>query len=107
MNSTYWLWYNRVTNQGGDCSPPCHSLMTVVGGKNVVKYVTNPRNYSEAYFYFAPRVMLSQELPLYSGLSLLAELGGYLGLTLGASMLDLLLLGANACEAHVKRTEKQ
>ena len=33
-------------------------------------------------------MVISEELPFYSGLSLLAEIGGYLGLLLGISFLN-------------------
>ena len=37
------------------------------------------------YFYLNKRVVISEEHHFYSGLSLLAEIGGYLGLLLGIS----------------------
>ena len=36
-------------------------------------------------FYFEKRVLMSEENYFYTGLSLLAEIGGYLGLLLGVS----------------------
>ena len=39
-------------------------------------------------FYFEKRVLLSEEHYFYTGLSLLAEIGGYLGLLLGVSFLN-------------------
>jgi hypothetical protein len=103
VNTTFWLQYNRATNQGDDCMAPCHSLMVVVGGRNSIKYETNPRDYSEAYIYFPPRIMLSEELELYTVLTLLAEIGGYLGLTIGAALLDVVMLLADGFEAHLKK----
>ena len=41
------------------------------------------------YFYYEKRVVKSEEHFFYSGLSLLAEIGGYLGLLLGISFLNL------------------
>ena len=38
--------------------------------------------------YFEKRVVMSKEHYFYSGLSLLAEIGGYLGLLLGISFLN-------------------
>ena len=40
-------------------------------------------------FFFPKKVIVSQEVLAYSFLSLIAELGGYLGLTLGVSLLQL------------------
>ena len=39
-------------------------------------------------FYFEKRVLLSEEHYFYTGFSLLAEIGGYLGLLLGVSFLN-------------------
>ena len=39
-----------------------------------------------AYFYFAPKVMKTTEHFFYTALSLMAEIGGYLGLLLGVSL---------------------
>ena len=39
-------------------------------------------------FYFEKRVLMSEENYFYTGLSLLAEIGGYLGLLLGVSFLN-------------------
>jgi len=105
VNTTFWLHFNRATNQGNDCLAACHTLIVVVGARNSINYVTNPRKHSEAYLYFPPRVMLSEEVELYSLLSLLAEIGGYLGLTLGAALLDVVTILADAYEAHLKRKE--
>ena len=40
------------------------------------------------YFYLSKRVVVSEEHHFYSVLSLLAEIGGYLGLLLGVSFLN-------------------
>jgi hypothetical protein len=36
--------------------------------------------------YYAPRTMFSEELEFYTSLSLMAEIGGYVGLLLGVSL---------------------
>ena len=68
-----------------------------------------------AYFYFAPKVMKTEEHFFYTELSLLAEIGGYLGLLLGVSLwhfaswvADLLQDRINKIEAKEKiKPEKQ
>ena len=40
------------------------------------------------WFYFEKRVVLSKENYFYSGMTLFAEIGGYLGLLLGVSFLN-------------------
>ncbi|XP_040580132.1 uncharacterized protein [Lepeophtheirus salmonis] len=81
-NMTFWMFYNRVTNQMKDCLDPCSFLIINVGAKN---YKTINESYGELLLYYAPKVMLSQEHYLYQVLSLLAEIGGYVGLLLGVS----------------------
>ena len=78
INVTFWIGWNRITNQEKDCLAPCHTTLVNVGAKNYMKY--NNRNYSQVYFYFPSRVTKSEEHYLYSGLKLLAQIGGYLGL---------------------------
>jgi len=103
VNETFWLHYSKSTNQGNDCQVPCQSLMVTIGGRNTIKYeAEKSRNYSEVYIYYPPRVMLSQETDLYSKLTLLAEIGRYLGLTIGASMLQVALIASDAYEKYVK-----
>ena len=47
-------------------------------------------SFPQAYFYFAPRVIKSQEHYLYDFDTLIAEIGGYVGLLLGFSFAHLL-----------------
>lgn len=47
--------------------------------------VVQERDYGEVYFYFSPRVKHSSEHYFYSFLSLMGEVGGYVGLFLGFS----------------------
>ena len=36
MNDTFWMAWNRVTNQRNDCFNPCMIVLTSVGGKNLI-----------------------------------------------------------------------
>ena len=87
INTTFWIYWNRVTNQRKDCNKPCQSIVINIGGKNYEK--DEDLNYGTALFYFASTSTQSKENYLYSFTSLVAEIGGYLGLLLGYSCLDL------------------
>ena len=87
INSTFWIHWNRITNQLSDCPIPCDSLKVNVGGKNVKKI--SPNQTASWLIYFPTRIMISTEEDLYPSLSMLAEIGGYLGLLLGFSLWNL------------------
>ncbi len=69
-----------------DCAVPCEAVTVSVSGKNT-KNTSN--SYGRAYFYFAPRVVTNEEKFFYGFVSTLAEIGGYVGLLLGVSLLHL------------------
>ena len=78
INTTFWIAWNRITNQEKDCMVPCHTTLVNVGAKNYQKFEN--RTYSQMYFYFPSRVAKSEEHYLYTTLKLIAQVGGYLGL---------------------------
>ena len=78
INTTFWIGWNHITNQEKDCLAPCHSTLVNVGGKNVAN-LSDPTP-SQIYLYFSARVTKSQEHYLYSFLTLIGRIGGYLGL---------------------------
>jgi hypothetical protein len=57
--------------------------------------------------YFQPRVMRSEEHHLYTVLSLLAEIGGYVGLLLGYSLLHAASSISSFLETKIKIMEQQ
>jgi len=75
---------------------PCHTLIVNVGGKNVITVENS--SYAQLNLYFPPRITVSQEIPLYTTMSLVAEIGGYLGLTLGVSVLEIFLMAGDALQ---------
>ena len=87
VNASYWIYWYRITNQLNDCNKPCKSVVLNIGGKNY-KYDGNT-TYATALFYFSMTSTQTTEHYLYSPTSLFAEIGGYLGLLLGYSCLDL------------------
>ena len=80
-----------------DCAVPCEAVTVSVSGKNT-KNTSN--SYGRAYFYFAPRVVTNEEKFFYGFVSTLAEIGGYVGLLLGVSLLHLASL-INRCEKNI------
>ena len=39
INTTYWIAWNRVTNNFNDCYETCRDLKVIVGGRNMKKVV--------------------------------------------------------------------
>ena len=104
INTTFWIAWNRVTNQKKDCMIPCHSLQVTVGGKN---YQNTTKTKGYLYLYFAPRVPKSTEHFLYTFLSLIAEIGGYVGLLLGYSLFNLAAWTSDLIQAKIKDMEER
>ena len=75
-----------------------------VSGKNYKKHSKNDTGL--LYFYFAQRVPLSKEHYFYLFLSLLAEIGGYVGLLLGYSLFNLAALINSLIEGKIKTMEE-
>ena len=105
INTTFWTAWNRVTNQLNDCSDPCESLFINVGGKNLRS--VQDQDYGELYLYFAPKVVISQEHYLYDFVTLMAEVGGYVGLLLGFSFAHLLEWFNAAFENSMRHYEQK
>ena len=104
INKTYYTYWNRITNQRNDCNKPCKSVVLNIGGKNYeYKNETNP---GIGLFYFSMTSTQSKEKELKSFLSLVAEIGGYMGLLLGYSCLDLASTIRNASEKRSLRRIK-
>ena len=77
-NTSFWIGWNRITNQMKDCLNPCHTTITNIGAKNFQKL--DDDTYGFMYLYFLSRVVVSEEKYLYSFLKLIGQIGGYLGL---------------------------
>lgn len=104
INATFWTHWNHVTNQKDDCPVPCHTLQIILGAKNYFQNTNN--SHARIILYFAPRTMVSQELLLYTPLSLFAEIGGYVGLLLGVSILNFAAWMSDLLERNVSRMTK-
>ena len=64
------------------------------------------RDYGPLYLYISPRTMFSEELPLYTPLSMFAEIGGYVGLLLGVSLWNFASLISDMLEVKIKKIEE-
>ena len=80
-------------------------MQVTVSGKNFKKHSSNET--ALLYFYYAQRVPLSKEHYFYLFLSLIAEIGGYVGLILGYSLFNLAAV-INACiNAKIQSMEEK
>ena len=61
------------------------------------------RDYGQLFLYFAPRTMYSEEKIFYTPLSLFAEIGGYVGLLLGVSLLNFATWISDVLQVHMKK----
>ena len=108
INTTFWIAWNRVTNQKKDCNVPCHSASVNLGAKNYQKEPNSTiasQTHALLYLYYAPRATQSIEHWLYTILSLFAEIGGYVGLLLGYSLFNLASSISDVIETRIKRME--
>ena len=92
INKAFWIYWNRVTNQRKDCLSPCNQLLIDVGSKDIDRKPLNNNQTSQLLLYFPPRVLRSNENYLYTILTLLAEIGGYMGLLLGYSLFNFTII---------------
>ena len=106
INTTFWIAWNRVTNQKKDCLIPCHSLTVNLGAKNFVKKNTTEQDYALLYLYYAPRVTKNIEHRLYTYLSLFAEIGGYVGLILGYSLFNVAAWISDLIEKRITKISR-
>ena len=66
------------------CSTMDVTIMAAASYKNLRR-----GNFAEVKFRFKEKIKIYQEVESYEFLDLVADLGGYLGLTLGLSLLDI------------------
>ena len=94
ISTCYWIWKNRVQSDADDCTLPCHSVFVRLDAKD--GHIMNDRKeYAILYLYFPKNIAKSKEHFLYHSNNLFAEIGGYVGLLLGLSLLDLFIWANN------------
>ena len=98
------LWGYLSNEAIGSCGIPC-SIMDINFGYPII----DTTNIDEAYvkLYFKMAVNIHRNILAYSTLSFLAEVGGYIGLLLGFSLLDLSKVIKNLTPGIKKRNVKR
>ena len=78
INTTFWISWNRITNQKRDCLRQCHTTLINVGAMNEQIYVDEKHGKLQAYF--SSSVLQSRERYFITILKLAGQIGGYIGL---------------------------
>ena len=73
------------------CRRPCTSMKVQLTLQDKTK---NDENFGNVRFRFRTKVEVTREIYTKTFLMLLAEIGGYLGMTIGVSLLDLKWIGS-------------
>lgn len=73
-----------------DCPLPCSTMNVILGFPKYDKVYSSEK--ARAKIYFKRRVTEKKNVVPYDWVSFLAEIGGYMGLLLGWSMLDLTMV---------------
>ena len=89
VDSSLFRKYNIFRKKAFDtyCSNPCAKMDVSMITTSI--NTKHSKNEAMANFYFQYRIKVSRALFRYNELTLLAEVGGYLGLLLGISLLDI------------------
>ena len=98
------LWEYWSNEAIASCGIPC-SIMDINFGYPII----DTTNIEEAYvkLYFKMAVNIHRNILAYSTLSFLAEVGGYIGLLLGLSLLDLSKVLQNVSPSIKKKKVKR
>ena len=92
-NQFSYLLTNLTVSSWSSCRTPCITMGITLGYPIYAKNDVPSESYLK--FYFKSRVNVRKSVVAYSGTSLMAEVGGYIGLLLGFSLLDLTKLVKN------------
>ena len=98
------LWEYLTNEAIGSCGIPC-SIMDINFGYPIIG--TKPIDEAYVKLYFKMAVNIHRNILAYSTLSFLAEVGGYIGLLLGFSLLDLSKVIKNLTPKIKKRNVKR
>ena len=93
----------RMKNSSGDplSFRPCHMTQVDLSQTALITNVFNKKGKKKASkldFYYQKLVIKATEKPLYTFLEMVGESGGYVGILLGFSILDLLLMFSRRME---------
>lgn len=101
-------WF-RVTNQQHDCQTPCNHILTELAKSGNYYSANTDENSTVAIFriYFQESISLSQEDYIMKFLNLVADLGAYLTILLGVSILDGVLYIMDLINERDKKKEQE
>ena len=85
VTKAFLIQISRYRNQKEDCNHPCHSLV-IQGGSKVVN---DTKKIGKTRIFFQPLVPVTKEKYLYLFGDMFADIGGYVGILLGYSVLNL------------------
>ena len=100
VNRTVWVAQGMMKSIRSDCDSPCATMQVSAKGNNVVPAKTGK---PQLVLYFQSRIQIGTEQYLYTVLSLFAEVGGYVGLILGYSLLNLAELIISAFDRRLRK----
>ena len=84
VNDMHKIWYSNQIDTKSGCNKPC-SYVTLRANR-VWERENWYKTISKLLIYFKENVKITKAYHVYSGLSLIAEIGGYVGLFLGVSI---------------------
>ena len=84
INDMHKKWYSSKIPANSGCDKPC-SYVTL-RANTVWERENRYKTISKLLIYFKENVKITKAYHVYSGLSLIAEIGGYIGLFLGVSI---------------------
>ena len=84
VNDMRKIWYSNQIHTKSGCNKPCSyvTLRSSIVWEREKRYKT----IMKIKIYFQENIMVTRAYYTYSGLSLIAEIGGYVGLFLGVSI---------------------
>ena len=100
VNSTVWVAQGMMKSIRSDCYSPCTTMQVSAKGNNVVPAKAGK---PQLVLYFQSRIQTGREQYLYPVLSFFAEVGGYVGLILGYSLLNLAEVIISALDKKMRK----
>ena len=101
VNATVWVAQGMMKSIRSDCDSPCATMQVSAMGNNVVPAKAGK---PQLVLYFQSRIQIGREQYLYTMLSFFAEVGGYVSLILGYSLLNLAEVIISAFERMMKKS---
>ena len=100
------IYRQRRSGNNHSCDVPCRSLPVVAGGKTFLRKPFLKRT-GRILLRMPDQVLMNEEKYLYGSLVLFAEIGGYVGILLGYSLLDLVDCISDFLKTKIKHMEEK